>query len=319
MAVKIGINGIGRIGKLVLRHSFDDPNLEVVAVNDLMSIDTLAYLLKYDTVHRTFSREIEVADPNTLLVNGKRVAFHSAPEPKVIPWEEHNAEYIIESSGHFTSYAQLEAHLKPGIHRVILSCPAGDKVDKTIVLGVNEDILTKKDRIISNASCTTNCIAPVLKILNNTFGFEKGFMNTVHPFTNNQSLTDGPHNDLRRARAAATNIIPTTSTAIKAVCDVLPLMKCKLDGFATRVPVADGAFVELVAELSSDTSVEELNYTFKKASETYLKNILAYTEDPIVSSDIINDPHSAIFDALSTKVIDKRMIQILVWYDNEYA
>jgi len=319
MGIKVGINGFGRIGKLVFRHSFDCKEIDVIVVNDLMDIKTMAHLLKYDTVHGPFDKEVEIIDSHKLTVDEHIIHYYSACCPSEIPWEQHNLDYIIESSGMFTRRADLEKHFRPTIKKVILSCPPADAIDKNVVLGVNENELSFAHRIISNTSCTTNCIAPLLKVLDENFGIERAFMNTVHPYTNNQRIIDAPHKDLRRARAAAANIIPTTSTAINAVFDVLPSMKGKFDGFATRVPVSDGSLIELTAILTKDTTVEQLNNCIKKASEGNYKGILSYTEDPIVSSDIINNPHSGIFDALSTKVLGGNMVQLVIWYDNEYA
>ncbi len=319
MSIRIGINGLGRIGKLVLRHSFKYPEIEVVAVNDLMDIETMIHLLKYDTVHGKINKPVRRSGASSVFVNGNSFEVYAHKTPDNIPWEKHHLDYIIESSGMFTTRESLQGHLRNGIKKVILSCPATNKLDKNIVIGVNDNSLTAQDRIISNTSCTTNCIAPVLHILNERFGIDKAFMNTVHPYTNNQRIIDAPHSDLRRARAAAANLIPTTTSAIKAVEDVIPYLKGRFDGFATRVPLVDGSLVELTALLNADVSVETLNNTIASAADGQLSGILEYTEDPIVSSDIINNPHSGIFDALSTKVLGKRFVQLIVWYDNEYA
>ena len=319
MGIKVGINGFGRIGKLVFRHSFDCNEIDVIVVNDLMDINTMAHLLKYDTVHGSFNKEVKILDSNKLTVDGHLIYYYSAKCPSEIPWELHNLDYIIESSGMFTKRADLEKHFRPTIKKVILSCPPADSIDKNVVLGVNEHELLPTHSIISNTSCTTNCIAPLLKILDENFGIDRAFMNTVHPYTNNQRIIDAPHKDLRRARAAAANIIPTTSTAINAVFDIIPSLKGKFDGFATRVPVSDGSLIELTALLLKSTTIEQINFCIKSASEGKYKDILSYTEDPLVSSDIINNPHSGIFDALSTKVLGGNMVQLVIWYDNEYA
>lgn len=319
MSVKIGINGFGRIGKLVFRHSFTNPHIDTIVVNDLMPLPTLAYLLKYDTVHGNFNRHVEMLDDHKIRVDDKLIHCYAEPDPENIPWEKHGVSYVVESSGRFSSKTLLQKHLRDNILRVILTCPPADTIDRNIVIGVNENTLLPSDRLISNTSCTTNCVAPVLKILDNTFGINRAFMNTVHPYTNNQSIMDAPHADLRRSRAAAANIIPTTSTAIKAVINLFPHLKDRFDGLATRVPVIDGALIELCVLLKNNTSVLELNNLMKKYADESLRGILAYTSDPIVSSDIINNPHSVIFDSLSTKVLGADMAQLILWYDNEFA
>ncbi len=318
MTKKVGINGFGRIGKVVFRLLQTNPEIEVMGINDPMDLDTMVYLLKYDTIHGRFNGTVSKADEG-ILVNGRFIPVSAEVDPENIPWKLWGADYVIESSGYFKRSPLLEKHLKAGAKKVILSCPADDQSMKTIVLGVNEGILTNDDVIISNASCTTNCLAPVLKVIDDAFGVETGFMNTVHPFTNNQRIIDAPHPDIRRSRAAASNIIPTTSTAVKTLFDVMPKFQNRFNGFATRVPVADGSFVELCLNLATDTDVQTVNALMKKVSETNYLNLIEYTEDPIVSSDIIDNPHSAIFDARATKVIGSRFIQILVWYDNEYG
>jgi len=319
MGVKIGINGFGRIGKLVFRHSFSYTDIDVIVVNDLMDIHTLAYLLKYDTVHGPFRHDINIVNNHKLLIDGHEVFYYSEQCPSNIPWDKHEVNYVIESSGKFTQKEDLSKHFRTNIKRVILSCPPADKIDKCVVIGVNEKDINKTHKIISNTSCTTNCIAPVLMVLDNHFGINKAFINTVHPYTNNQSIMDAPHKDLRRARAAAANIIPTTTTAIKAVIEIMPHLAQKFDGIATRVPLTDGALIELTALLNKNTTKEGINNIMKEAACSYLKGIMEYTSDPIVSSDIINNPHSVIFDALSTKVLGDDMIQLIVWYDNEFA
>jgi len=319
MSIKVGINGFGRIGKLFFRHSFDYNEIALIVVNDLMDIQTLAHLLKYDTVHGPFNKSVEVVSDNKINVEGHIINVYTAKCPGEIPWQNHKLDYIIESSGKFTTRQELEKHFRPGIKRVILSCPPSDNIDKNIVIGVNEHEINETHRIISNTSCTTNCLAPLIKILDENFGIEKAFMNTVHPYTNNQRIIDAPHTDLRRARAAAANIIPTTTTAIAALINIMPHLTGKFDGFATRVPILDGSLIEITALLSSNVSVKSINDCIKKEATTKYKGILSYTEDPIVSSDIINNPHSGIFDALSTKVLGGNLIQLVIWYDNEYA
>ncbi len=319
MGVKIGINGFGRIGKLVFRHSFSYSDIDVIVVNDLMDINTLAYLLKYDTVHGPFKHDVSIVDEHKLKINGHDVFYYSEKCPSNIPWERHDVNYIIESSGKFTKEEDLKKHFREGIERIILSCPPTGKIDKCVVIGVNEKEINKSHKIISNTSCTTNCIAPVLMVLDNNFGINSCFINTVHPYTNNQSIIDAPHKDLRRSRAAAANIIPTTTTAIKVVIKIMPQLTNKFDGIATRVPLIDGALIELTALLNNDTTPENINNLMKEAAGSYLKGVMEYTYDPIVSSDIINNPHSVIFDGLSTKVLNHKLVQLVLWYDNEFA
>lgn len=318
MTKKVGINGFGRIGKVVFRLLQQHSEIEVVGINDPMDLDTMVYLLKYDTVHGRFNGSVLRAEGG-IIVNSKFIPVSAESDPENIPWKAWGADYVIESSGFFKGRMQLEKHLKAGAKKVILSCPANDPTMKSFVLGVNDDQLTDEDVVISNASCTTNCLAPILKIIDESFGIENGFMNTVHPFTNNQRIIDAPHSDIRRSRAAASNIIPTTSSAIKALFEVSPQYKGRFDGFATRVPVDDGSFIELCLNLTSDVDRNMINNRMKEAAESNYLGIVEYTEDPIVSSDIVDNPHSAIFDARATSVIGKRFIQILAWYDNEYG
>lgn len=319
MSIKIGINGLGRIGKLVLRHSFKYPEIEVVAVNDLMDVQTMVHLLKYDTVHGKLQKPAKANGHDSVTVNGNTFKVHAFEKPEDIPWENHKPHYIIESSGNFTTYDALIKHMRTGIKKIILSCPPSDTIDKNIVIGVNEHELQAGHKIISNTSCTTNCIAPLLKILNDSFGIEKAFINTVHPYTNNQRLIDAPHKDLRRARAAAANIIPTTTSAIKAIGHIIPHLKNRFDGIATRVPIVDGSLIDLTAILSKEADVQSINKAVRDAAQGAMAGIVEYTEDPIVSSDIINNSHSGIFDALSTKVLGDNFAQMIIWYDNEYA
>lgn len=318
--IRIGINGIGRIGKLVFRlvHRRDD--MEVVAINDPMPTETLAYLLKYDSVHGSFSRDISLGEtPNQLHVNGYSLRKYAARDPQNIPWHDHDVDVVIDSSGEFVNRSMLQRHLKPGVKKVILSCPPDEALDNMVVIGVNEDTLKPQHKIISNASCTTNCIAPVLKVLDDRFGIDRAFMNTVHPYTNSQRVLDAPHRDLRRARSAGVNIIPTTTSAIKAVGELMPALKGRFDGFASRVPVSDGSFVELNAILKKKTTREEINSLLEQASLNEMRGIIEYCSDPIVSKDIIGNPHSAIFDSLCTKVLGDNYVQLLVWYDNEFG
>jgi len=319
VAIRIGINGLGRIGKLVLRHSFMYPEIEVVAVNDLMDINTMKHLLKYDTVHGRLEKPVSIVNGDSIRVNGNTFMVYNVALPQEIPWEKHSPHYIIDSSGMFTTHDSLSQHLRAGIKKVILTCPPTGPIDRNIVISVNEKTLCASDRIISNTSCTTNCIAPLLKILDKHFGLEKAFMNTVHPYTNNQRIIDAPHKDLRRARAAAANLIPTTTSAIKAIEGIMPQLVGKFDGIATRVPLVDGSLIELTAILKSNVDVAQVNNTVKMESTEGFAGILEYTDDPIVSSDIINNPHSGIFDSLSTKVLGGNFVQLIIWYDNEYA
>ncbi len=316
--IKIGINGFGRIGKLVFRLLQNKPDIEIVGINDPANTETLAHLLKYDSAHGLFSGTIEVGDDN-LIVNGKTIQVYHEKIPANIPRTMHGADIVIEASGIFTSREQLSQHLSSGARKVILTCPPKDALDKTIIIGINEKTLSPNDRIISNASCTANCVAPMLKVLQDNFVINRVFMNTVHPATNNQSLIDAPRADLRRSRTALSNIIPTTSTAIPVIKELMPFLTDRFDGFATRVPVEDGSLIELNALVEKKTSIGEINETFLKAATNELKGIMEFTSDPIVSSDIIGNPHSVIFDSLCTKVLQNNFIQVVGWYDNEFG
>jgi glyceraldehyde 3-phosphate dehydrogenase len=318
MAIRIGINGFGRIGKLVFRLMQDDDNFEVVGINDTADINTLAHLLRYDSAHGSFHGSVEMQGEK-LIVNGKPIMIFHENLPANIPRTMRGADIVIESSGIFLTREMLTGHLESGAKKVILTCPPQDALDKTIILGINEDTLTKNDRIISNASCTANSVAPIIKILHEKFGLVQAFMNTVHPATNNQRLIDAPHKDLRRSRTALSNIIPTTSTAIPIIIELFPFLKNKFDGLATRVPVEDGSLIEITAQLSSDVTKEEVNKAFYDASTGHLKNIIEYCFDPIVSGDVIGNPHSVIFDSLLTKVLSRNFVQVIGWYDNEYG
>lgn len=317
MAVKIGINGFGRIGRLVFRRALALGDVDFVGINDLTDAKTLAHLLKYDSVHGRFDGEILV-DGNDLIVNGDRVKITAEKDPAALKWGELGAQIVIESTGVFRSKEACMKHIEAGAEKVILTVPAKGDVDATVVLGVNDEILTGSEKIISNASCTTNCLAPMVKVLNDTFGIEKGFMTTVHAYTNDQKVLDLPHSDLRRARAAAVSIIPTTTGAAKAVGKVIPELNGKLDGFSLRVPTPDGSITDLVAILKRDTSIEEVNAAMKAAAEGPMKGIMEYTEDPIVSCDIVGNPHSNIFDALST-MVQGNLVKVVGWYDNEWG
>lgn len=318
MSIKVGINGFGRIGRLVFRIMQKDPDFEVVAINDLTDARTLAHLLKYDSVHGKFDGTVEAGD-DYIVVNGKQIKIYAIKDPAQLPWKELGVEYVVESTGVFRKRAQVALHLEAGAKKVILTVPAKDEIDATIVLGVNDDQLKPEHKIVSNASCTTNCLAPMAKVLHENFGIRKGLMVTVHAYTNDQRVLDLPHSDLRRARAAASNIIPTTTGAAKAVGKVIPELNGKLDGYALRVPVPDGSITDLTAELDKEVTAEEINAAMKKAAENELKGILQYCEDPVVSSDIIGNPHSSIFDSLSTKVLGGNLVKVVSWYDNEFG
>jgi len=319
MAVKIGINGFGRIGRLVFRviHLRKEKDLEVVGINDLTDAKTLATLLKYDSVHRRFPGEVS-SEGDSIVVDGKKIKVTAIKDPSELPWKDLGVDVVLESTGVFRKKAECEKHIAAGAKKVLLSVPAKDEVDATVVLGVNDNILKKEHKIISNASCTTNCFAPMVKVLNDNFGVEEGLMTTVHAYTNDQRTLDLPHKDLRRARAAAVSIIPTTTGAAKAVGKIIPELDGKLTGMAMRVPVPDGSITDFVAKLKKKANVEEINSAFKKASESELKGILQYTEDPIVSSDIIGNSHSVIFDSLSTLVVGE-LVKVVGWYDNEWG
>lgn len=318
MAIKVGINGFGRIGRNVFRAIAQRGGIDVLAINDLADAKSLALLLKYDSVHGKFNGSVE-AKEKSLLVNGKEVALLMEKDPTKLPWKALGVDIAIESTGIFTSRAECAKHLDAGAKKVILSAPAKDKIDATIVIGVNNKDLKPEHKIVSNASCTTNCLAPLAKVMNDNFGIEKGLMTTIHAYTNDQRISDLIHKDLRRARAAAVNIIPTTTGAAKAIGEVIPALKGKLDGLAMRVPVVNGSVTDLVAIVSKDITVEAVNAAMKKAAEGELKGILEYCTDPIVSSDIIGNTHSSIFDSGLTCVIDKRMVKAVSWYDNEWG
>ena len=316
--VKVGINGFGRIGRNFLRAALaSNAPIEIVAVNDLTSIDTLAHLIKYDSILGRINQEVTF-DDNSLTIGGKKIRVFAEKDPAALPWGSVGAEIVIESTGRFTSAKDAGKHLVGGAKKVVISAPATDE-DVTLVLGVNDSAYDPaKHNIISNASCTTNCLAPMAKVLHENFGIVRGFMTTVHAYTNDQVILDFPHKDLRRARAAATNIIPTSTGAAKAIGLVLPELKGKLDGYALRVPVPTGSITDLTVELSKETTAAEVNAAMKKAAEGPLKGILRYTEDPIVSTDIVTDPHSSIFDAGITKVIGNQA-KVASWYDNEWG
>ena len=326
MAIRVAINGFGRIGRLAFRNLISrSDEFEVVAINDITDNHTLAILLKYDSIHGRFNGTVSHDDDN-LIVNGSKIRALAVRNPAELPWGDLNVDVAIESTGIFTarasdSKAGYDSHLKAGAKRVVLSAPAKDSPDLTVVMGVNDDKLTPDMKCISNASCTTNCLAPVAKVLNDSFGIESGLMTTVHAYTNDQRVQDFPHSDLYRARAAAQNIIPTSTGAAKAVALVIPELKGKLTGIAMRVPVPTGSVVDLTVNLSKDVTADDINAAVKSAAEGPMKGILYYTEDPIVSSDIIDDPHSSIFASDFTQVLgDKgKLAKIVSWYDNEWG
>ncbi|MFC0274629.1 type I glyceraldehyde-3-phosphate dehydrogenase [Metabacillus herbersteinensis] len=316
MAVKIGINGFGRIGRNVLRAALNNPNVDVVAVNDLTDANMLAHLLKYDSIHGKLNAEVNV-DGNNLIVDGKTIQVSAERDPAKLTWGELGVEIVVESTGFFTKRADAAKHIEAGAKKVIISAPASDE-DITIVMGVNHDKYDAASHdVISNASCTTNCLAPFAKVLNDSFGIRRGMMTTVHSYTNDQQILDLPHKDYRRARAAAENIIPTTTGAAKAVSLVLPELKGKLNGGAMRVPTPNVSLVDLVAELDKEVTVDEINAAFKTASEGELKGILEYSEEPLVSGDYNSNPASSTIDALSTMVMEGNMVKVISWYDNE--
>jgi glyceraldehyde 3-phosphate dehydrogenase len=318
MAISVAINGFGRIGRLVYRHAHTMPGIKIVAVNDLTSPEILAHLLKYDSVHGRFPAAVS-ATKTGIKVGGKVLSVLSEKDPAALPWKKLGVDVVVESTGLFTKREAAAKHLAAGAKKVLISAPSGD-ADVMIVMGVNDKKFdTKKHDVISTASCTTNCLAPVAKVLNDTFGIKQGLMTTIHAYTNDQRILDLPHKDLRRARAAAVSIIPTTTGAARAVSKVLPELAGKLDGMAVRVPVSDGSLVDLTVELEKNATVEDVNAAMKAASKTTLKGILEYTEDPIVSIDIVGNAHSSIFDAGATQAVGKRFFKVLSWYDNEFG
>lgn len=318
MSLRIAINGFGRIGRLVFRalQTRYRDTASVVAINDLTDALTLAHLLKYDSVHGRYGGTISVED-SSLIVDGRRITVTAEKNIENLPWNG-NADVILECTGKYTTRAELEKHLAHGPRVVILSAPAKDKLDATVVLGVNDHLLTGTERIISNASCTTNCLAPMVKVLHESFGIVSGFMMTVHAYTNDQRILDLPHKDLRRARAAALNIIPTTTGAARAIGEVIPELKGKIDGFSARVPVPDGSLTDFTAVLARTVTKEDVNAAFRHAASTSLVGILEYSDEPLVSSDIVGNPHSCIFDAQSTMVLGNT-VKVIGWYDNEWG
>lgn len=316
--IKVGINGFGRIGRLVFRIIQEKENLEVVGINDITDAVTLGKLLKYDSTHGKFNGTIEI-EKNGLIVNGKEIKITSIRNPEELLWKELGVDVVIEATGVFRKREQIAKHLKAGAKKVILTVPAKDDIDATIVLGVNNNDLKPEHEIVSNASCTTNCFAPVVKILHENFGIKRGLMTTIHAYTNDQKILDLPHSDMRRARAAAVNIIPTSTGAAKATGKVIPELNGKLDGMAMRVPVQDGSIVDFVCELEKTATKKEINGVMKKAAENELKGILQYSEDDLVSTDIIGNPYSSIFDSKLTNIIGGNFVKVISWYDNEWG
>jgi glyceraldehyde 3-phosphate dehydrogenase (phosphorylating) len=318
VTIRVGINGFGRIGRSVFRILSGRNDMEVVCVNDLYDNEQLAYLLKYDTVMRVFQREV-TADADAMYVDGRKVVMTEEKDPAKIPWGKLGIEIVVEATGVLTKREKLEPHLAAGAKKVILTVPPKDKVDAMVVVGVNDGELTRAHRIVSNASCTTNCLAPLAMVLDDAFGIEEGFMTTVHAYTNDQRLADVPHKDLRRSRAAAENIIPTTTGAARAVGEILPKLKGRLDGMAMRVPVPDGSVVDLSCRMRGKPAARDVNDAVRTAAEGRLRGVLEYSEVPLVSSDIIGNPHSSIFDALSTSAKADGFVKVLSWYDNEWG
>ncbi len=318
MPVKVAINGFGRIGRNILRAGLRDPEIEWVAANDLTDTKTLAHLLKYDSVLGPLEANVK-AEGDSIVVDGKAIRVFAIKDPAELPWESLGVEIVIESTGKFTDATQAKKHLRGPVKKVVITAPAKNE-DVTIVLGVNEGMYDPaKHHVVSNASCTTNCLAPVVKVVHEKFGVLKGTMTTIHSYTNDQNVLDFPHKDLRRARAAAINMIPTTTGAAKAIGLVIPELKGKLDGLAIRVPTPNVSVVDLVAQVSRDTTAEEVNAALKEAAEGPLKEILAYTEDPVVSTDLMRNPNSSIVDASLTKVMGGNLVKVLAWYDNEWG
>jgi len=319
MAIKIGINGFGRIGRLVFRSILErgDAEFDVVAVNDLTDAATLAHLFKFDSVHGRFPGEVSV-ESDSLVINGDRFKVLSERDPSQLPWGDLDVDVVVESTGFFRTREKAAMHIDAGARKVVISAPASGEVDATVVLGVNDDVLTGSEEVVSNASCTTNCLAPMVKVLDDAFGVEQGFMTTIHAYTSDQMLQDGPHKDLRRARAAATSIIPTTTGAAKAVGLVLPHLSGKLNGFAMRVPIPDGSITDLTAVLRDTPSGEQINAAFQTAANGAMSGILEYSTDPLVSADIIHNAHSCVFDSQLT-MADGNLVKVVGWYDNEWG
>lgn len=315
--IKVAINGFGRIGRVAFRVMLEKENIEVVAINDLTDSRTLAHLLKYDSVHGIINADIKYED-KCIVVNGRKITVYAEKDPAVLPWKALDIDVVIESTGFFLNRETAGKHIAAGAKKVIISAPPSSNDIKTVVLGINDEILDMNDTIISNASCTTNCAAPMIKILDENWGLEDGYITTVHSYTGDQRLHDAPHKDLRRARAAALSIVPTSTGAAKAITKIFPHLEGKLGGCGMRVPVPDGSLTDITCVLKKEVTVKEINAAFKKAAEGTLKGILEYTEDPIVSIDIVGNPHSCIYDAEFTSVVGN-MVKVIAWYDNEYG
>jgi glyceraldehyde 3-phosphate dehydrogenase len=317
-APKIAINGFGRIGRTITRIAKLRGHYDVVAVNDLADPDDLAYAFKYDSIHGVYAGEVQCSG-SEIVIDGDPFIVLSEPDPRKLPWAELGVDYVIESTGRFRRLEELAWHLEAGAKRVLLTVPTKEPLDATLVMGVNDHVVTKESRIISNASCTTNCAAPVAKVLHDSFGIKRGLLTTVHAYTSDQRLIDAPHADKRRSRSAATNIVPTSTGAARAIGIVVPELEGRLDGMAMRVPVPDGSVVDLTVDLERDVTVDEVNKAMQTAAEGPMKGILSYCTDPIVSGDVIGNSHSSVFDAALTQVIDGSMVKVISWYDNEWA
>ena len=316
--VRVAINGFGRIGRMVFRAGMDNENIEFVAINDLTDTKTLAYLLKYDSVHGTLSNEISYDDEH-LYIDGQQIRVYAQRDPETIPWDTHDVDVVVESTGFFRTEELARKHLVAGAKKVLISAPGKGAGVKTIVKGINEHTREEKHCILSNASCTTNCLGLLVKVLHDNYGIQSGFFNTIHSYTGDQRHVDGPHKDLRRGRACATNIVPTTSGAAVAVTQTIPELEGKITGYAVRVPTPDGSLTDFTCTLNEETSKEAVNELFRNVAEHHLQGVLRYTDEELVSSDIIGDPHSAIFDSLQTQVIDGRHVRVVAWYDNEWG
>ena len=315
--INVAINGFGRIGRMVLRAGWNDKKISFVAINDLTDTKTLAHLLKYDSVHGIFPEKVSFTK-NHLIIGKRKIQVNSEKDPEKLPWKKQKVDVVIESTGRFRTYELAQKHILAGAKKVILSAPPKDEKIKMYVIGVNSNKISKKEKIISNASCTTNCLAPIVKVLQDNFGIKQGLMTTVHAYTNDQRILDFPHSDLRRARAAAENIIPTTTGAAKAIGKVIPALNGKLNGMSIRVPVKDGSLVDLTVELKRKVSCDKINQAIKEGSKK-MKGILQYSEEELVSTDIIGNPHSSIFDSKFTMQIEGEFIKLLAWYDNEWG
>ena len=315
---RIAINGFGRIGRTITRISKQHHQFDVVAINDLSAVDDLAYAFKYDSIHGTYAGDVSF-DDNSMTIDGDTFQVLAEPNLGDLPWGDLGVDYVIESTGRFRALADLETHLERGAKRVILTVPSKDPLSSTLVMGVNDHVVDKDSRIISNASCTTNCAAPLAKILNDAFGIESGLLTTIHAYTSDQRLVDAPHKDKRRSRSAAVNIVPTSTGAARAIGDVIPELKGKIDGMAMRVPVPDGSLVDFTLQLSRDVSIDEINAAMLQATTGSFKDIVQYCEDPIVSSDIIGNCHSSIYDVALTQVMEGGLVKVIGWYDNEWG